>query len=114
MFSLSPRCDRTLNVPANTNVTLECTEFDMPCTRNADYELQSGDAAAKHGAAGPVRLLYHNKMAFKKYAKTLGVMDDFKSGVPRMAYRGVVSTVYKGTRVYVAPGLSWKGYDPTW
>ena len=41
-------------------------------------------------------------------------MDDFKSGVPRMAYRGVVSTMFKGVRVYVAPGLSWKGYDPTW
>ena len=63
---------------------------------------------------GPVRVIYHNKLAFKKFAKVLGIMDDFKSGVPRMAYQGVVSTFFKGIRVYVAPNLNWKGYDPTW
>ena len=39
---------------------------------------------------------------------------DFKSGVPRMAYKGVVSTFYKGIRVYLWPGLNWKSYNPTW
>ena len=74
-------------------------------------EVRSGSAGAKHPE---VRLLYHTKLAFKKYAKVLGIMDDFKSGVPRMAYRGVVSTMYKGLRVHVAPNLNWKGYDPKW
>jgi len=73
-------------------------------------DLKTG-AARKHGE---VRLLYHTKMAFKKYAKFLGIMDDFKSGVPRMAYKGVVSTMYNGLRVHVAPNLNWKGYDPSW
>ncbi len=31
-----------------------------------------------------------------------------------MAYRGVVSTMYRGLRVHVAPNLNWKGYDPKW
>ena len=34
-----------------------------------------------------VRLMYHTKEVFKKTAKTFGIMDDFKSGVPRTAYR---------------------------
>ncbi len=61
-----------------------------------------------------VRVVYHTKEVFRKIAKALGIMDDFKSGVPRMAYRGVVATMYKGQRVYVAPNLNWKGYDPSW
>ncbi len=61
-----------------------------------------------------MRLLYHTKLGFKKYARALGIMDDFKSGVPRMAYKGVVPTFYRGLRVYVAPNLNWQGYDPSW
>jgi len=37
-------------------------------------ELKTGKAR-KHQE---VRLLYHTKFAFKKYAKFLGIMDDFK------------------------------------
>ncbi|GBL87246.1 Alpha-1,3-mannosyl-glycoprotein 2-beta-N-acetylglucosaminyltransferase [Araneus ventricosus] len=62
----------------------------------------------------PVRISYENKDVFKKTAKSLGLMDDFKSGVPRTGYRGVVSFMYKGRRVYLAPPADWKGYDPTW
>ena len=70
----------------------------------------------KNGGAGskPVRVVYSSKESFKRIARALGFMDDFKSGVPRMAYQGVVFTMYKGQRVYVVPNSSWKGYDPTW
>jgi alpha-1,3-mannosyl-glycoprotein beta-1,2-N-acetylglucosaminyltransferase len=61
-----------------------------------------------------VRVVYHTKEVFKKIARALGIMDDFKSGVPRMAYRGTVSTMYKGQRVFVSPNVNWKGYDPSW
>ena len=62
-------------------------------------EVQSMSAHARHAA---VRVLYHTKTAFKKSAKTLGIMDDFKAGVPRMAYRGVVSVMNKS----VSPSLT--------
>lgn len=62
----------------------------------------------------PVRITYENKDVFKKTAKALGLMDDFKSGVPRTGYRGVVSFMYKGRRVYLAPPAEWNGYNPTW
>jgi len=61
-----------------------------------------------------VRLVYRTRDNFKKLSKGLGIMDDFKSGVPRMAYRGIVSFMYKGRRVYLAPSNNWKGYNPQW
>jgi alpha-1,3-mannosyl-glycoprotein beta-1,2-N-acetylglucosaminyltransferase len=61
-----------------------------------------------------VRLTYRTREDFRRYSKQLGIMDDFKSGVPRMAYRGIVSFMYKGRRVYLAPSANWKGYDPKW
>ena len=61
-----------------------------------------------------IKVIYKTKNEFKAAVKVLGIMDDFKSGVPRMAYRGVVSTFYKGIRVYLWPGLNWKTYNPTW
>nr|CAB3263804.1 alpha-1,3-mannosyl-glycoprotein 2-beta-N-acetylglucosaminyltransferase-like [Phallusia mammillata] len=61
-----------------------------------------------------VKVLYSSAASFKMIAKTLDIMDDFKSGVPRTAYRGVVTTLFKGVRVYVAPDQNWTGYNPKW
>ncbi|EEB15549.1 alpha-1,3-mannosyl-glycoprotein 2-beta-N-acetylglucosaminyltransferase, putative [Pediculus humanus corporis] len=63
---------------------------------------------------GSVRLPYYTKDQYKKSAKYIGLMDDFRSGVPRTAYRGVVTFSYKGKRVHLAPHVNWKGYDITW
>lgn len=63
---------------------------------------------------GPVRIVYHTKDGFKSAAKLLGLMDDFKSGVPRTGYRGIVTLFYNGRRIYLAPNSNWKGYDLTW
>ena len=41
-------------------------------------------------------------------------MDDLKAGVPRAAYRGVVTCLHRGRRVYLAPDDGWAGYDPSW
>lgn len=88
--------------------------MDADLNRMPVVRLEEIQSMAAHGKHKAVRLLYHTKVAFKKYAKVLGLMDDFKAGVPRMAYRGVVSAMNKGLRVFVAPSLSWKGYDPKW
>lgn len=73
-------------------------------------ELQR-DAGAE---PGPVRLQYRGRDAFKALAKALGLMDDLKSGVPRAGYRGIVSFVRRGRRVFLAPPSDWTGYDPSW
>ena len=80
---------------------------------------------------GPVRIQYITKEQYKRTTKMLGLMDDFKvilqifsykidlknilqSGVPRTAYHGIVSFFYNKRRVYLAPNVNWKGYDPSW
>eukprot|EP00092_Neocalanus_flemingeri_P005361 GFUD01005776.1.p1 GENE.GFUD01005776.1~~GFUD01005776.1.p1 ORF type:complete len:520 (+),score=120.96 GFUD01005776.1:95-1654(+) len=73
-------------------------------------DLKSGKVVDKKA----VRVTYHTREAYKKTAKALGIMDDFKSGVPRMAYRGIVSFMHSGVRVYLAPNVNWAGYDPKW
>ncbi|CAH1363916.1 unnamed protein product [Tenebrio molitor] len=73
-------------------------------------ELKDGKIAHE----GPVRIVYRTKDEYKLITKKLGLMDDFKSGVPRTAYRGIVTFHYNGRTVHLAPNLNWKGYDLTW
>ncbi|XP_062368275.1 LOW QUALITY PROTEIN: alpha-1,3-mannosyl-glycoprotein 2-beta-N-acetylglucosaminyltransferase [Cinclus cinclus] len=63
---------------------------------------------------GAVRLQYRGRDSYKALAKALGLMDDLKSGVPRAGYRGIVSFVCRGRRVFLAPPSDWTGYDPSW
>lgn len=63
---------------------------------------------------GPFRLQYSSRDSFKLLAKNLGIMDDLKSGVPRTGYRGIVTFVSRGRRVFLAPPPGWSQYDTTW
>ncbi|CAL1677609.1 unnamed protein product [Lasius platythorax] len=73
-------------------------------------ELKSGNIVAP----GSVRIPYYTRQSFKNTTKLLGLMDDFRSGVPRSGYRGVVTFFYNGRRVHLAPSANWSGYDITW
>ncbi|XP_068603541.1 alpha-1,3-mannosyl-glycoprotein 2-beta-N-acetylglucosaminyltransferase b [Brachionichthys hirsutus] len=73
-------------------------------------ELQGGSFRGP----GPYRVQYSSRDSFKVFARNLGVMDDFKSGVPRTGYRGIVSFLYKGRRVFLAPPEGWTHYDVSW
>ncbi|XP_026880281.1 alpha-1,3-mannosyl-glycoprotein 2-beta-N-acetylglucosaminyltransferase a [Electrophorus electricus] len=73
-------------------------------------ELQSG----KLSGPGSFRVQYSSPESFKMLARSLGLMDDLKSGVPRAGYRGVVSFFLRGRRIYIAPPAGWTQYDPTW
>ncbi|CAK1548811.1 unnamed protein product [Leptosia nina] len=76
-------------------------------------ESSAEDVVAGYGS-GPVRVLYSNAKSYQRAAKKLGLMDDFRSGIPRTAYRGVVTCFIKGRRVYLAPSYEWNKYDPHW
>ncbi|XP_023316464.1 alpha-1,3-mannosyl-glycoprotein 2-beta-N-acetylglucosaminyltransferase isoform X2 [Trichogramma pretiosum] len=73
-------------------------------------DLKSNDPR-KELPANEVRVPYYSRQQYRTQAKMLGLMDDFKSGVPRTGYRGIVSFHYRGYRVHLAPGSSWTGYD---
>ncbi|XP_050690667.1 alpha-1,3-mannosyl-glycoprotein 2-beta-N-acetylglucosaminyltransferase-like isoform X3 [Eriocheir sinensis] len=70
-----------------------------------------GDRLAKGGS---YRLIYHTKDNFKKFTKYLGLMDDFKAGIPRTGYKGTITFFYRGLRIFLSPGNNWKGYNPSW
>ncbi|XP_008279303.1 alpha-1,3-mannosyl-glycoprotein 2-beta-N-acetylglucosaminyltransferase b [Stegastes partitus] len=74
-------------------------------------ELQQGGTLK---GPGPFRVQYSSRDSFKVFARNLGVMDDLKSGVPRTGYRGVVSFLYRGRRVFLAPPEGWTQYDVSW
>ncbi|CAL1542324.1 unnamed protein product [Lymnaea stagnalis] len=61
-----------------------------------------------------VRLEYTDKNSYVNVARQFGIMEDFKSGVPRVGYNGVVTFTFKGRRVYIAPPSPWTGYNPSW
>ncbi|XP_051927108.1 alpha-1,3-mannosyl-glycoprotein 2-beta-N-acetylglucosaminyltransferase b [Hippocampus zosterae] len=74
-------------------------------------ELQQGGSLS---GPGPYRVKYSSRDSFKVLARNLGVMDDLKSGVPRTGYRGVVSFLHRGRRVFLAPPEGWTQYDVSW
>ncbi|XP_039747759.1 alpha-1,3-mannosyl-glycoprotein 2-beta-N-acetylglucosaminyltransferase [Pararge aegeria] len=61
-----------------------------------------------------LRVSYSSAKTYRKAAKKLGLMDDFRSGIPRTAYRGIVTCFIRNRRVYLAPNYEWTKYDPSW
>ncbi|CAK8675171.1 unnamed protein product [Clavelina lepadiformis] len=59
-----------------------------------------------------LRLEYIDTSSFVNCAKILGVMEDFKAGVARTAYHGVVTVIHHSRRIYIAPKQPWSGYNP--
>lgn len=81
------------------------------------YSLPESTAEEVMAGAAPgpaARVAYSNPKTFHKAAKRLGLMDDFRSGIPRTAYQGVVQCKVKDRRVYLAPDFVWTQYDRTW
>lgn len=59
---------------------------------------------SKNVFAEEVQIHYSSELDFKNVGKHLGVMTDFKAGIPRMAYQGIVTVVFKGKTVHLVPG----------
>ncbi|XP_077534489.1 alpha-1,3-mannosyl-glycoprotein 2-beta-N-acetylglucosaminyltransferase-like [Haemaphysalis longicornis] len=51
----------------------------------------------------PAQVTYKNESAFGQIADFLRIMKDFKAGVPRTAYKGVVSIYRRGIRLFLVP-----------
>ncbi|EDV29303.1 uncharacterized protein TRIADDRAFT_19831, partial [Trichoplax adhaerens] len=50
-----------------------------------------------------VRIKYKTEGSFVRIARRLGLMTDFKAGIPRTAYKGIVSFTYKNKWVHLVP-----------
>jgi hypothetical protein len=69
-------------------------------------DITSPSDAFRADAVGDLVLWYHSQRQFEQYAKILRIMAEWKAGVPRGSYQGVVSIrVNNGRgRLFVAPG----------
>ncbi|CAO4370265.1 unnamed protein product [Caenorhabditis nigoni] len=62
-----------------------------------------------------VKIVYTGKAHFVNIAKKLGIMNEFRSGIPRTAYNGIVTCFFKKSRLFLVPDRSKVAiYDPTW
>ncbi|XP_034838495.1 alpha-1,3-mannosyl-glycoprotein 2-beta-N-acetylglucosaminyltransferase [Maniola hyperantus] len=77
-------------------------------------EMSPEDVKSGAGTEPAVRVSYSSAKTYQRAAKKLGLMDDFRSGIPRTAYRGVVTCFIRNRRVYLAPSYEWTKYDPHW
>eukprot|EP01137_Pigoraptor_chileana_P009221 Opistho-2@57150 len=77
-------------------------------------EVSVDDVMAGRITCTACRVTYTDNNDFERIANQLGLMSDRKAGVPRMAYNGVVSIAFRGTRLHIAPRPNWQGYvkDP--
>ena len=75
------------------------TSSEVRCLCRFDEELEATLSAAPvadtvaeaQGWSGNVQLYYHTQEHFEALAKALGIMKEWRDGVPRAAYKGVVS-----------------------
>lgn len=75
-------------------------------------EKQIGDVMSNsERSEEPIRLTYRNNNEFAMLARKFGLMSDLKAGVPRTAYKGVVTLYRNGRRIYIAPPSDWKEYS---
>ncbi|XP_065321990.1 alpha-1,3-mannosyl-glycoprotein 2-beta-N-acetylglucosaminyltransferase-like isoform X2 [Gordionus sp. m RMFG-2023] len=49
------------------------------------------------------KIIYHNQLHFEKLTKTLGLMSDYRGGVSRTSYLGIVSFVHRGHKLHLIP-----------
>ncbi|CAH8526764.1 unnamed protein product [Heterobilharzia americana] len=62
----------------------------------------------------PIRITYRNRAEFEEIAKHFNLMSDFKSGVSRNAYMGVVPIYVENHQLYISPPTVWPGYNESW
>ncbi|KAK4293579.1 hypothetical protein Pmani_033734 [Petrolisthes manimaculis] len=92
-------------------------QYDLAFQRSvqASQVVSIGDVkAGRLNKSISYRLIYHTKDNFKKITKSLGLMDDFRAGVPRTGYKGVITFFHRGLRLHLSPGNNWNGYNPSW
>jgi len=58
-----------------------------------------------------VRILYSSRPEIESLLRQFGLMTDFKAGVPRTAYKGIISFIRNNKRIYLTPTADWAGYS---
>ncbi|CAL8089293.1 unnamed protein product [Calicophoron daubneyi] len=67
-----------------------------------------------HQSVSCLRVTYTTRKEFESVARHCKLMDDFKSGVMRNGFEGVVPIYWMNYEMYIAPPPSWTHYDMSW
>ena len=82
----------------------------LPCLTHAPTQVSLIELRGKPAEDRLYRLTYRSNQDFARLARSLGIMEDLKSGVPRTGYLGVVSFYWQGNKIHLAPPPDWRGY----
>lgn len=77
--------------------------FDALMEGARDFRSDAREAAKTAATGTTVVVRYGSYKEYKSACKVLGIMDDWKDGVPRGAYRGVVMIRYGQGAFFLAP-----------
>lgn len=98
--------DLSYLVKDNYDMTFVRDVYGLPLVTSMELLTERGTGERNQA----VRLEYDGKDSFRLLAKQFGLMDDFKAGVPRSGYRGIVSFMFNRQRVFLSPE-NWTSYD---
>ena len=89
---------------------LQQSEYDLVFVERVHSLPSVSSYEVQNSQHGEVQVTYGNKEDFESFSKHFGLMSDTKAGVPRMAYKGIVSFMFSRKRVHLTPKLPWSGY----
>ncbi len=58
-----------------------------------------------------VRIQYESDAHLESMTRQFNLMTDLKAGVPRTAYKGIISFMKDGRRIFLTPYPGWTGYN---
>ncbi|KAJ1367342.1 hypothetical protein KIN20_028238 [Parelaphostrongylus tenuis] len=119
---IRPEISRTKMTPSGKEGASSNRKYKKDFFRRVyeDSPLVSIEAALKfsmqkENSGHSIRVEYTGNTDFIKKADKLHVMHDFKAGVPRTAYQGIVSCFFNGVRIFLVPNRNYvKEYDKHW
>lgn len=83
-------------------------EYDLNHLLKKNYDKQFYEKVYNSNVE---RVTYNNKHEFETIARRYGIMSDFKAGVPRTAYMGVVTIFKDSKRIFITPNENWSKYE---
>ncbi|CAJ0592417.1 unnamed protein product [Cylicocyclus nassatus] len=90
-------------------------EFDRMVNNSPLVDISEVNATLAKKEYKSLRIEYTGNIDFIIKADRLHVMHDFKAGVPRTAYKGVVTCFTNGVRLFLVPDRRYvKDYDKQW
>ncbi|KAK9802802.1 hypothetical protein WJX73_008081 [Symbiochloris irregularis] len=91
---------------------LEARRYEEDMNATLAAALKQSDVTLAKMASGDVLLEYDSQEHYEKITGQLQMLREWKDGIPRGAYRGVVTVRQGNARIFIAPSSKFKPPDP--